>query len=117
MTSPSKSKKALHQPFTLSDWDEDTAAIVAAGLKAELDLQAASQLPPNVRPSWCAGAVCTKPGCQNLVNGHILLPRTYSSCSSCSYTGARNPDCWCGLCFECRPRPIGTGPASATSPS
>ena len=110
MTSHCKST----EDFTFPKRDSD-AAIVAAGLKAELDLQAASQLPPKVRPSWCAGAVCTNDDCQKLVNGHILLPRTCSFCSNCPYTGARNPDCWCGLCLECTPRPIGTGPASAAS--
>ena len=114
MTSPSKSTEASTFPNRDMDSVSD-AEIVAAGLKEELDMQAAFQRPPKERPSWCAGAICTKDNCQKFVNGHIQPPRTNSICNSCSYTGARNPDCWCGLCLECTPRPIGIGSASGIS--
>ena len=108
MISPSDSAEAR------CDGDAEAAAIVAAGLKAELAMQAACELPPKERPSWCPGAICSNPGCTNQVH-NIAQHRTVSICRNCPYTSPRDPDCWCGLCLECTPRPIGTGPAATAS--
>ena len=59
-------------------------------------------------PRYFPGAICTKEGCNNLVNPDPL--RSPGACKVCLLHSPRDPNCWCCLCGECKLRPIGTEP-------
>ena len=80
--------------------------IQAAARDADARARAAEQLPPKVRPRWCVGAICTKEGCQNFLSPGDQ--RQLGMCKNCPYDAPRLMNCWCGLCGDCKPRPIGT---------
>jgi hypothetical protein len=70
-------------------------------------------LPPKMRLACENGAVCTNPGCNNILNPPTAegLVRSWAACSCCVYY--RNWDCRAGWCDECpfpQRLPLGTVP-------